>query len=203
MLRARQASLGLYVLATLALLLWSGIEPYERLTWWLEVVPVLVALPLLMLCYRRFKFTPLVYFLIFICFALMIIGSHYSYAHVPIGYWAMEAFGFERNHYDRVGHFMQGFAPALIARELLLGTSPLKAGSKWLFAIIVLGVTGISAIYELAEWLAAEILGIGADAFLGMQGDEWDSQKDMALAMGGAIVALLCFSRWQDRQLSR
>ena len=129
-LQAKPTTLGMYVLATFALLAWSGTNPREMLTWWLEVAPVLVALPLLMLSYKRFTFTPLVYFLIFIAFALMIIGGHYTYAHVPIGEWAKGWFGFERNHYDRVGHFMQGFVPALIARELLLRTSTAQSAAN-------------------------------------------------------------------------
>lgn len=202
MQQARSHILRLYVAITAVLFAWSGINPYDRLTWWLEVAPVLVALPLLAITHKRFPLTPLVYGLIFIWFVLMITGGHYSYANVPAGEWAKEAFGFSRNHYDRVGHFMQGFVPALIARELLLRTSTLTPG-KWLIAIIVLGVTGISAIYELAEWVAAESLEEGASSFLGTQGDIWDTQKDMALAMLGAICALTGLSRLHDKQLVR
>lgn len=168
----------------------------------MEAAPVLVALPLLALTYRRFPLTDLLYICIAAHGIILLVGAHYTYAEVPLGDWMRNAFHLSRNHYDRLGHFAQGFVPALIARELLLRTSPLKSG-KWLTAIILLSCLGISAAYEIIEWIGAETLGQSADAFLGTQGDIWDMQKDMALALLGAMVALLFLSRAHDRALAR
>jgi putative membrane protein len=181
-------------------LVWSGIGPFDRLTWVLEVVPVLIAVPLLLVTARRFPLTPLVYFLIAVHALILMYGGHYTYALTPLGDWMRDAFGFTRNHYDRIGHLMQGFGPALVARELLLRTSPLRPG-KWLFAIIVLCILGISAIYEFTEWWAALAGGDSAGAFLGTQGDVWDTQWDMFLAGCGGIAAQLLLARVHDRQL--
>lgn len=184
----------------LAVLIWSGISPADRLTWWLEVAPVLIALPLLVFTRKRFPLTPLLVFLVTVHAVVLMVGGHYTYAQVPMGEWLSGVFHTGRNSYDGLGHFMQGFVPAIAARELLLRTSPLKPG-KWLFAIIVLGCLGIAAAYELIEWAAAMAGGSGADEFLGTQGDVWDTQKDMALAGIGAIVALLMLGRFHDRLL--
>jgi putative membrane protein len=192
-------------LALLALvgagLVWSGIGPYDRTTWWLEVLPVLLALPVLAFTARRFPLTPLVYTLIAIHCLILVLGGHYTYARVPLGFWVQDWFDFSRNHYDRIGHLMQGFGPAMIARELLLRTSPLKPG-KWLFALVTLGVLGVSAFYEFTEWWAALAGGEAADAFLGTQGDPWDTQWDMFLAFCGAVAAQVLLSRLHDRQLA-
>lgn len=177
---------------------WSAIAPYDRTTWWMEVAPVLIALPILIASYNRFTFTTLIYGLIFIHAVILMIGGHYTYARVPF----FEFFGEDRNNFDKLGHFAQGFIPAMIMRELVIRTSPLRTG-KWLFAIIVFSCLGISAAYELIEWAAAMILGQGADEFLGTQGDVWDTQKDMAWAGAGAVIALLVLSRWHDRLLAR
>ena len=150
----------------IAALAWSGVGPYDRLTWWLEVLPVLVALPLLAATARRFPLTPLVYRLIALHCLVLILGARYTYARVPLGFWMQDWFDFSRNHYDRIGHLMQGFGPAMVARELLLRTSPLRRG-KWLFAIVTLSVLGMSAFYEFAEWWAALAGGAASDAFLG------------------------------------
>jgi putative membrane protein len=190
------------LIALLAILIWSAIRPRDRFTWWLEAFPVLVGVPLLIAIYPRCRFTPLVYTLIFAHAAVLLVGAHYTYAHVPLFDWLRDALGLSRNHYDRVGHFMQGFVPAMIAREILLRTSPLRRG-KWLFTIVLMMCMGFSAIYELIEWAAAALTGSAADAFLATQGDVWDTQKDMALCGIGAILALLLLSQWHDRQLVR
>lgn len=185
-----------------AVLAISAIGPVDRLTWWLEVAPVLIAAPLLVLTARRFPLTNLVYVLIVIHALILIVGGHYTYANVPPGFWVQELFDLTRNPYDRLGHFAQGFVPAMIAREILLRTSPLKPGG-WLFYIVCSICLAISAGYELIEWWAAVIGGGSAEAFLGMQGDVWDTQWDMFLALCGAITAQLLLSRVHDRALAR
>ena len=185
-----------------AVAVWSAIEPHDRLTWWMEALPALIAGVLLVVTYKRFRFTDIVYGLIFLHAVILLVGAHYTYAQVPAFSWLRDAYDLSRNHYDRVGHFAQGFVPAMVARELLLRTSPLRRGG-WLFAIIVMSCLGISAAYELIEWIAAEVSGEAATAFLGTQGDDWDTQKDMALALVGAFTALLALSRWHDRMLTR
>ncbi|GJQ28602.1 MAG: membrane protein [Phycisphaerae bacterium] len=193
--------LALILLAlTLALLTWSGIQPKDRVTWWLEVAPALAAMLLLAATYRRFPFTRLAYVLMFLHAALLIVGGHYTYAEVPLGLWVKDWLGLERNHYDRLGHFVQGFVPAIVAREVLLRLTPLRPGG-WLAWIIVSMCTGIAALYELLEWAVAEIDQSGSAAFLGMQGDIWDTQKDMALCAVGAAVALITLSRVHNRAL--
>lgn len=197
----RTRTLAVTLLAlTLALLVWSGINPKERITWWLEVSPAIAAAILLLCTYRRFPLTPLAYVLIFLHAALLIVGGHYTYAEVPVGLWVKDWLGLERNHYDRLGHFIQGLVPAIVAREVLLRCTPLRPG-WWLVWIIVSMCTGISALYELIEWAVAEIDSAGSQDFLGTQGDIWDTQKDMALCAVGAIVALFTLSRWHDGQL--
>lgn len=186
----------------LAVFIWSGINPYERVTWWMEVAPVVIAVPLLLCTYHRFRLTDFLYFWIAVHCVVLLIGGHYTYARVPFFDSIREPFGFERNHYDRVGHLMQGFVPALIGRELLIRTSDLKPG-KWMFVLLVLSAFGIGAIYEIIEWVAAEVTQGGAESFLGSQGDIWDSQKDMALAGLGAALALWTLSRRHDRALQR
>jgi len=193
--------LPLVLLAVVLLgLLWSGLGPHDRLTWFLEVVPVLIALPLLAWTARSFPLTPLAYLLIAVHALILMYGGHYTYALTPLGDWLKDVFGFTRNHYDRIGHLMQGFGPAIIARELLLRTSPLKPG-KWLFALITLSILGVSACYEFTEWWAALAGGDAAGAFLGTQGDVWDTQWDMFLAGCGAVAAQLLLARLHDRQL--
>jgi putative membrane protein len=178
----------------------SGVGPRERATWLMEVTPTLLALPLLALTYRRFRFTSLVYVALAVHAAILALGGHYTYAEVPLGFWVRDALGLARNHYDRLGHLAQGFVPALLARELLLRTSPLRPG-RWLFTLVTLSVLGTSACYEFVEWWAALLLGQGADAFLGTQGDPWDTQWDMFMCFCGAMLAQLALGRLQDRQL--
>ena len=194
--------LTLWSVALIALLGLSAWHPLELDTWAMEVAPVFVALPLLWLSWRRFPLTPLLYGLIFVHALILMLGGHYTYAKVPLGFWMQDWFGLARNPYDGVGHFAQGFVPAMVARELLLRQTALRPG-KWLFVIVVLACGGISALYELIEWGAAVAMGAGADAFLGTQGDPWDTQKDMALAFVGAVVAQALLARWHDAQLAR
>ncbi len=187
---------------TIVVLVLSGIGPYERTTWLMEVFPVLIAVPVLVATARRFPLTPLAYRLIFLHAVILMVGGHYTYARVPLGFWLQDALDLARNHYDRIGHFVQGFVPAIIAREILLRRSPLKPG-KWLFFLVVAVCLSISACYELVEWAAAVIGGSAADEFLGTQGDVWDTQWDMFMALLGALSALLLLSRRHDRQLAR
>ena len=194
--------LALWSIALIALLGLSAWHPLELDTWAMEVAPVFVALPLLWLSGRRFPLTPLLYGLIFVHALILMLGGHYTYAKVPLGFWMQDWFGLARNPYDGVGHFAQGFVPAMVARELLLRQTALRPG-RWLFVIVVLACGGISALYELIEWGAAVAMGAGADAFLGTQGDPWDTQKDMALAFVGAVVAQPLLARWHDAQLAR
>jgi putative membrane protein len=178
----------------------SGSGPADRATWLMEVAPTLVALPILIATFRRFRLTTLLYVALTVHACILALGGHYTYAEVPLGFWVRDALGLARNHYDRLGHLAQGFVPALLARELLLRTSPLRPG-RWLFTLVALSCLGVSACYELVEWWAAVLLGQGADAFLGTQGDPWDTQWDMFLALVGAVLAQLTLARTQDRQL--
>jgi putative membrane protein len=190
------------VTAVAALLIWSGIAPYDRFTWILEVAPVLLAAPLLFLTARRFPLTDLACVLIALHAAVLIVGGHWTYARVPVGFWLQDLLGFARNPYDRLGHLMQGFAPAILARELLLRASPLRRGG-WLRFLVVCVCLAISVGYEWIEWWAALVSGDEAAQFLGTQGDPWDSQWDMFLAGVGAVVALATLSRAHDRGLAR
>ncbi len=192
-------AIALLALTAVALVV-SGIGPRERGTWVLEVAPVLIAAPLLYFTWRPFRLTPLAYRLIFLHALILILGGHYTYAHVPLGFWLQDLFEFARNPYDRIGHFAQGFVPAIIAREILLRRSPLRPG-KWTFFIVCCICLAISAVYEFIEWWAALILGQGAQEFLGTQGDPWDTQWDMFMALVGAIAAQLLLARIHDRQL--
>lgn len=178
----------------------SGWRPYDRLTWLMEVAPVLIALPLLIGTRERYPLTTLLYVLIFLHGLVLIGGGTYTYARVPAGFWVQEWFGFARNPYDKLGHFMQGFVPALIAREVLLRGEFVR-GRRMAAFLCVCVALAISAVYELIEWWAALALGQGADEFLGTQGDQWDTQSDMFLALIGATVAIATLSRVHDRQL--
>lgn len=183
-------------------LVWSGIAPFDRFTWFLEVLPVLLALPILLLTWRGFRLTPLAYGLIALHAWILMVGGHYTYAEMPLFEWLQEAMGWSRNHYDRVGHLAQGFVPAILAREILLRTSPLRAGG-WLNFLVLCVCLAISAFYEMLEWWVAELSGDEAIAFLATQGDVWDTQWDMFLALVGAAVSLLLLSGLHDRQLRR
>ncbi len=197
-----QAFIRTLLLATAAVFVWSGIGPHDYFTWTLEVGPAVIGLIILAATYKRFRFTRMLYVLFAVHAVILIVGGHYTYAEVPLFNWIRDSFGHARNNYDKIGHFAQGFIPAMVARELLIRTSPLKRG-KWLFALIVLSCLGISAFYELLEWWVAALSGTAAEAFLGTQGDVWDTQKDMALAGIGATLALLMLGKMHDRALKR
>ncbi len=188
--------LGIVALALAA----SAVRPHDYLTWWLEVLPVLIVAPVLIATAGSFPLTPLAYRLITVHALILILGGHYTYAEVPLGFWVRDAFDLARNHYDRLGHFAQGFVPAIVAREILLRRSPLVAG-KWLFFIVCSICLAVSACYEFIEWWTALIGGGSAESFLGTQGDVWDTQWDMFLALSGSIVAQVLLGRLHDRQL--
>ena len=190
------------LIASIVLLALTGLDPHDRLTWLLEVSPVLIALPVLVLTYARFRLTPLLYRLIFLHAVILIIGGYYTYSLTPIGFWMQRAFGFARNHYDRIGHLAQGFIPAIAAREVLLRRSPLVRG-KWLFFLVTCVCMTVAGLYELMEWGTALLAGEGATAFLGTQGDPWDAQWDIFLALVGAVSAQLTLNHLHDRNLQR
>lgn len=180
----------------------SGIGPHDRLTWYLEVFPALIALPVLFVTGRGFPLTPMLYWMIAFHCLILILGAHYTYARVPLGFWAQDLFDLSRNHYDRVGHFAQGFIPAIAVREILIRTSPLKTGA-WLGFLTVTTCLAISAGYEFLEWWVSIAAGIAAEQFLATQGDIWDTHWDMFIALCGAILSVLLLSRVHDRALAR
>jgi putative membrane protein len=184
----------------LAVFAWSAYRPHDWFTWGLEVFPAVIGLVLLFATRKRFPLTPLLLVLLFVHAIILVVGGHYTYALVPLGFWMQDAFGFTRNHYDRIGHLAQGFVPAILAREILLRLDVVR-GRRWLFAIVVAFCLGFSALYELLEWLVGAYAGDEGVAFLGTQGDVWDTQKDMALALVGATLAQLLLGRLHDRQL--
>ncbi len=189
------------LVSLIAALVLSGIHPYERGTWWMEIAPVLIALPLLIATYKRFPLTPLLYTLIWLQALVLILGGAYSYARVPLGFAIQDWLGMDRNPYDKIGHFMQGLTPAIVARELLVRHRVvLKKG--WLLLLCLCVVMFISSLYELIEWAAALMLGEGAEEFLGTQGYEWDTQSDMFYALIGGLVALTILAPLHDRQLA-
>ena len=191
------ALLAAIVLGALVL---SGLSPFDRATWWMEVAPVLIVLPLIAATRQRYPLTTLLSLLIALHCLVLILGGAYSYARVPLGFWLQEGFNLGRNPYDKIGHFMQGFVPALAAREILIRGRHVRVGGMAAFLCLCVALA-ISAVYELIEWGAALALGQGADEFLGTQGDPWDTQSDMAMALIGASIALVLLSRWHDRQL--
>lgn len=190
----------LLLVTTLTALVVSGWRPYDRVTWLLEVGPVLIALPILIVTRRNYALTTLLYLLIFTHALVLILGGAYTYARVPLGAWVQQAFDLSRNPYDKLGHFMQGFVPAIIAREILIRGGFVR-GRRMVGFVCICIALAISAVYELVEWWAALALGQGAEEFLGTQGDVWDTQSDMFLALIGAGVALLALSAVHDRQL--
>jgi putative membrane protein len=184
------------------LLVISAIRPYEMGTWVMEVFPIFIAVPILLATWRRFPLTPLVYSLIFVHACILMLGGHYTYARVPLGYWIQNVLHVSRNPYDRIGHLAQGFVPAIVAREILLRLTPLRRGG-WLFYIVCSLCLAISACYEFIEWWSAVIGGSAAADFLGTQGDVWDTQWDMLMALVGSILAQILLARVHDRQLVR
>ena len=194
-----RASCALWIVFFAGVLLWSGIGPKDRLTWVLEVAPAVIGAAVLAATYRRFPLTPLVYWLILLQSIILMVGGHYTYAEVP---WFDHLFGSTRNNYDKVGHFAQGFVPAMIAREIVRRLDVIR-GEGWRFFFIVSFCLGLSAFYELIEWWVALTSKEAADAFLGTQGYVWDTQSDMGWALLGAVCALILLRKWHDRQLLR
>ncbi len=192
----------LYLLISLGVLVWSGIHPHDYFTWFLEILPALLGVAILMATYSRFKFTGLVYFLVTLHAIILMVGGHYTYAEVPAFNWIRDHFGLLRNDYDRLGHFFQGFVPAIITREVLLRLTPLKKGKMAAFLSVSVCMA-FSALYELFEWRVAVATGSAADAFLGTQGDVWDTQEDMAMCLIGSIVSLLSLSRIHNKLLQK
>jgi putative membrane protein len=190
------------LVAGAACLVVSGINPHDRFTWLLEVMPILLGGPILIASYERFLLTSLLYPLLFVHAIILMVGGHYTYAKVPLGFWVQDLLHLTRNHYDRLGHFAQGFVPAILAREILIRQSPLRPG-KWLFFLVVCVCLAFSAFYELIEWWTALTMGQAAEAFLGTQGDVWDTQWDMFFALIGAVTAQLLLSRLHDRALQK
>ncbi|HON52974.1 MAG TPA: DUF2238 domain-containing protein [Bacteroidales bacterium] len=191
----------IFSIITVIILIISYIFCVDTFTWFLEVFPIIIALPILFFTYNTFPLTRLLYILLIVHFIILAIGGIYTYAKVPLGFWIQDLFNQSRNNYDKIGHFAQGFIPALLTRELLLRTSPLKQ-SKWLAFIIVSICLAISAMYEIIEWWTAELQGATAEAFLGTQGYEWDAQSDMFTALCGIIVALITLSKIHNKQLN-
>ena len=188
--------------AVLAVLVWSGIGPYERGTWFLEIVWILVGLPLVLLMWRRFPLTRLLCWLLALHAIVLTYGGHYTYAETPLGEWVRDSLGLARNPYDRLGHFLQGFVPAILVREILLRASPLRRGGL-LFTLVTSVCLAFSAFFEMLEWWSALILGQAAESFLATQGDVWDTQWDMFLALCGAMLSQALLARWHDRELPR
>ena len=190
-----------FLAAVCVVLIWSAVHPHDYFTWLLEVVPALIGIPLLIVNYNKFRFTTLVYFLIAIHAMILMVGGHYTYAEVPLFNWIRDTWHLSRNHYDRVGHLAQGFVPAMIAREILLRKTPLRPGG-WLGFIVVCICMALSVSYEFIEWWTALASGAASTAFLGTQGDVWDTQWDMFCAMIGTTCSVLLLSREQDRQIA-
>ena len=198
----RSDRLPAFLLAiTLIALVVSGLRPYERLTWLMEVLPVIIAVPILIATRRNFPLTTLLYVLICLHALVLILGGAYTYARVPLGAWVQQAFDLSRNPYDKLGHFMQGFVPAIVAREILI-RGKYAQGRRMVAFLCICIALAISAFYELVEWWAALALGQGAEEFLGTQGDPWDTQSDMFCAGLGAVFALFSLSAVHDRQLA-
>jgi putative membrane protein len=191
------------LIAVLAFFAWSAVDPHDtRLTWVLETLPFMIALPILLFTYRRFPLTSLTYTLIAIHAMILMLGAHYSYAKVPLGFWMEDWFGWTRNNYDKIGHFIQGFGPAIYVREIIARTSPLKSG-KWLGFISIAVPLAFSALYEIIEWLASLSNPTDTEAFLGTQGYIWDTQSDMFLCLVGSVLALILLTKLHNRYLSR
>jgi putative membrane protein len=198
-MRRREPAVLLVVLAVCLAV--SAVGARDRFTWLLEVAPIFIGVPVLIGTYRRFPLTPLAYRLIFVHALILMVGGHYTYAEVPLGYWMKDVFGFARNHYDRIGHFAQGFVPAILAREILLRKTPLRSRG-WIFFLVTCVCLAISACYEFVEWGTAVATGSKADAFLGTQGDPWDTQWDMLWALIGSMTSQLVLRRRHERQLA-
>lgn len=191
----------IWLLVFFGVLTWSSIEPFDRFTWWLEVIPAIIGFLILWYTRNRFPLTGLLYTLILVHTVILMVGGHYTYAEVPLGEWLRELTDGSRNNYDKLGHLAQGFIPAIIAREIMIRNSVVN-GRAWLTYLILSVVLAFSAFYELVEWWAALFSAEAAESFLGTQGYVWDTQSDMFWALAGAILALLTLSRLHDRQIS-
>ncbi|HMG35602.1 MAG TPA: DUF2238 domain-containing protein [Blastocatellia bacterium] len=202
MAQSRTSSLTILWLIVAVVFIWSLIHPKEYFTWSLEVFPAIIAAIVLLVTRKRFRLTTLVYVLIAVHMVILMVGGHYTYAEVPLGNWVRDYFGLSRNHYDRLGHLAQGFVPAMVAREVLIRLSVVR-GRGWLFVLVTSVCLAISALYELLEWTVSVLTGSAGDAFLGTQGDVFDTQKDMAMALCGAILAQLLLSPYHDGQIRR
>ncbi|WP_144394969.1 DUF2238 domain-containing protein [Pleionea sediminis] len=189
-----------WLLVFFLVLIWSGIQPKDTLTWFLEVLPAIIGLVIIASTYQRFPLTQLLYILILIHSVVLMIGGHYTYAEVPLGHWFQDWFGWQRNNYDKLGHFLQGFVPAIIARELFVRHQVIN-GRHWQNLLIISVCLAFSAFYELIEWWVALLSDEAAESFLGTQGYVWDTQSDMMYALIGAIVALVALGHWHDRQI--
>lgn len=198
--RGNGRAVAAWLIVYASVLTWSFYKPKELFTWWLEVAPALVALLVLIATRRRFPLTPLVYILILIHCIILMVGGHYTYAEVPLFDWFKDILGWQRNNYDKLGHFAQGLVPALVAREIFIRRNVVR-GLRWTNFLVIAACLAISAMYELIEWWVAELSGTAAEAFLGTQGYAWDTQSDMLWALFGALTATLFFSRLHDRQL--
>jgi len=203
---ANNKELLILLILILAVMAWSWVNPYDRPTWWLEAIPVIIALPLLFYTRESFPLTRISYYLICVHSIILVVGAHYTYARVPLGFWMQDWFEFSRNHYDRIGHLAQGFIPAILAREILwrkqvINLVNISPGKYWLFFLTTCFCLAFSAFYELLEWWTAVIGGDGSVEFLGTQGDVWDAQWDMMLALIGAILAQLLLGKVHDRQM--
>lgn len=192
---------GWLLASFLAILIWSGINPKDHFIWILEVFPVIIGAIVLIAIYPKIKLTMLLYCLIWLHALVLILGGHWTYADMPLFNWLRDEFGLARNYYDRLGHIMQGFVPAIIAREVFLRKQIVK-GRGWLFFLVICVCLAISAFYEFIEWWVAVSSGTAADEFLATQGDVWDTQWDMFLALSGAVAAQLLLARWHERQLA-
>ncbi|WP_299491137.1 DUF2238 domain-containing protein [uncultured Shewanella sp.] len=192
----------LWLIIYLIVLIWSGVNPKDQFTWFLEVLPALIAIPILFFTFKTFKLTTLSYVLILLHCIILMVGGHYTYAEVPLFDWIAEVTGSGRNNYDKVGHFAQGFIPAMLAREVFIRLNVIKL-SFWRPFLICCFVLALSAFYELIEWWVAAATGEGAEAFLGTQGYIWDTQSDMLMALIGGIVALVLLSKYQDTQIAK
>jgi len=204
----------LFLLVLAPVVVWSWIAPHDRSTWWLEVAPAVIGLPLMILLQKRFPLSSFLLVLLWLHVVVLLVGGHYTYARVPLFDWIRDLTGGTRNNYDKLGHFVQGLVPAILTREILLRTSPLGAvvgktfdpaaprPSRWLGFLVGCVCLAFSALYELIEWRTAVSTGTAADDFLGTQGDPWDTQSDMAWALVGAVVALVFLSRWHNRSVT-
>ncbi len=191
-----------FIALLIPVLIWSAVDPHDQITWWLESAPTLLLIPVLYFTRHRLPLSSLLLTLLWLHGLLLLVGGHYTYALTPLGEWAQDWFHWQRNHYDKLGHFFQGLVPALACREIVSRASPLRGHAGWIGYISVATAMMISALYELIEWIAALLSAEAAESFLGTQGDVWDTQSDMAMALAGALATALLLARWHDRSIA-